>query len=358
MSIVKRPRIADYWAENVTLGNERIKSMLAKNRFLKIKHYFHISDRESELMKNENGFNFSQKVEPLQTYLRGKFMTHFKTTAEVSVDEALVKFKCRLGIIQYMPLKLAKRGIKIWMLCTPYLGYTLNFELYCGKSGSTPRTKNGLGYDVVMHLAKGLESKNHTCFDRFFSSVNILLDLYKVGIFACGTVMSNRKNLPPGMKILKLKEIIAISTLQCKDIPNLLSTTWLDMKQISIISTNAKNEICQAHRRKGAEKLLVQCSAVFAQYNRHTHWQITLGVDLADQRRKYFSVARKSSKWWWYIFSFLLDTALSNAFILMKATNSPPPKLKYQLYDFKLELNEELGKEGCRKRANSDFTPT
>ncbi|GBN19378.1 hypothetical protein AVEN_218365-1, partial [Araneus ventricosus] len=45
MSIVKMPRIADYWAKNVTLGNERIKSMLAKNRFLKIKHYFHISDR-------------------------------------------------------------------------------------------------------------------------------------------------------------------------------------------------------------------------------------------------------------------------------------------------------------------------
>ncbi|GBM96065.1 hypothetical protein AVEN_111456-1 [Araneus ventricosus] len=165
--------------------------------------------------------------------------------------------------------------------------------------------------------------------------------------------MKNRKNLPPGMKNLKLKEIHAISTFQCKDIPNLLCTTWLDKKQISIISNNARNGICQAHRRKGAEKLLVQCPAVFAQYNRHMG-----GVDLADQRRKYFSVARKSSKWWWYIISFLLDTAVSNAFILMKATNSPPPKRMYQLYDFKLELIEEFGREGCRKRVNSDFTPT
>ncbi|KAF8778424.1 PiggyBac transposable element-derived protein like [Argiope bruennichi] len=260
MSLVKMPRLTDYWAKTATLGNERVKSMMGKHMFLKIKYYFHIPDRESEVKKNESSFTFSQKVEPLQKYLQEKFTELFKRTAEVSIDEVLVKFKGRLGIIQYMPLKPEKRVIKLWRLCTSHFGYTLNFEMYCGKFGNTPRTKNGLGYEVVMHLTKG---------------------------------------------------------------------------------------------RKGAEKLSVQCPVVFVQYNRHMG-----GVDLADQCRKYFSVVRKSSKWWWYIFSFLLDTAVNNAFILMKATNSPPTKRIYHLYDFKLELIEELGKEGCRKRAHSDFNRT
>ncbi|KAF8796377.1 hypothetical protein HNY73_000758 [Argiope bruennichi] len=149
--------------------------------------------------------------------------------------------------------------------------------MYSGKSDNTPRTKNGLGYDWVMHLTKGLESSNHTIyFDRFFLSVNLLLDLHKIGIFACGTVMP-------------------------------------------------------MYRGKGAEKLSVQCPVVFAQYKRNMG-----SMDLANQRRKYFSVGRKSLKRW-YIFSFLLDTAVNNDFILMKATNSQTKRI-YQLYDFKLEL--------------------
>lgn len=120
-----------------------------------------------------------------------------------------------------------------------------------------------------------------------------------------------------------------------------------------MLSTSVKNEICEVRRRKGSEKNLVQCPSAFAEYNKHMG-----GVDLADQRRKYFSVSRKSSKWWWYLFSFLLDTAVSNAFILHKATNSPSTKRPNLFYDFKLEIIDELGKEGFRKRTNPEFSST
>lgn len=34
---------------------------------------------------------------------------------------------------QYMPLKLTKRGIKMWMRCDSQTGYTYDFNIYSGK---------------------------------------------------------------------------------------------------------------------------------------------------------------------------------------------------------------------------------
>lgn len=82
------------------------------------------------------------------------------------------------------------------------------------------------------------------------------------------------------------------------------------------------------------------------------------GVDLADQRRKYYTVARKSSKWWKYLFCFLLDTAVDNAFIIYSSTNRPSNKKTVSLYDFKLELIADIEKSYLiKKRARPSFSP-
>ena len=40
------------------------------------------------------------------------------------------------------------------------------------------------------------------------------------------------------------------------------------------------------------------------------------GVDRADQLREYYSVSRSSYKWYRYIFWFLIDVSICNAFVL------------------------------------------
>jgi hypothetical protein len=112
-----------------------------------------------------------------------------------------VKFKGRLEIVQYMPLKPDKRGLKIWMMRTSHLGYTLtlNFDLYSGKMD---RSKKGLGYDVIFHLNKG----HDIYFDRFFSSVDLMIDLQKGGFGASGTVVLNRKKIATGNEKHPFKE--------------------------------------------------------------------------------------------------------------------------------------------------------
>lgn len=355
MSIVKMPRLTDYWSSNPILGNEMVKKIMTRDRFFKIKKYFHVSDRENEKNSAEEDYSYGQKLEPLTTLLKANFLKSFHPYKEVSIDEALLKFKGRLGIVQYMPLKPAKRGLKFWMLCTSNFGYTLNFELYCGKKDGMKRSENGLGHDVVIHMAKSLQNPGHEIyFDRFFTSIPLMLNLMKMGHYSCGTLMNNRKHLPLDITKSKLKEQSDSKVSQCKDQPNLLCTTWMDKKQIYMLSTNSENDSTKVKRRKGSEKTEVNCPLTFAKYNQHMG-----GVDLADQRRKYYTASRKSKKWWTYVLSFLLDTAVSNAYILQLVTNMPMPKKEKSLYDFKLELIEELGKEcSFRKRTSTAFTPT
>jgi hypothetical protein len=148
---------------------------------------------------------------------------------------------------------------------------------------------------------------------------------------------AERKKIPKEMKCIKLLNSYECKSLQCVEIPNMLCTTWLDKKQIYVLSTNSKDEVCKVSRRKGSEKLLVTCPSSIAKYNKYMG-----GVDLADQRRKYFTLSRKSRKWWMYFFTFLFDTSINNAYIIYLTTNYPHPKQKMQLYDFKLAIIEEL----------------
>lgn len=353
MSINHVPRISDYWSEDPSLGNERIKRLMTRNRFVKIKHYFHVSDRDSEKSKEHEDFSYTQKLEPFMSDLKKKFTNHFEPSQRLSVDEALIKFKGRLGIVQYMPLKPDKRGIKVWMLCTSQLGYTLNFDVYSGRNSKVKRSGKGLGYDVVLHLTECLnKTGHHLYFDRFFTSVGLMIDLHKKGLESCGTVMPNRVKMPAGIKNLKLKESYESKAYQCTKQKNLLCTAWLDKRQILMLSTNAKNEVCKVNRRKGAEKLAVPSPVCFANYNKNMG-----GVDLADQRRKYYTMSRKSSKWWKYLFSFLFDTAINNAYIIYLTSNYPRPKQTPQLYDFKLKIIGQLATETISSRKRVIASP-
>ena len=74
------------------------------------------------------------------------------------------------------------------------------------------------------------------------------------------------------------------------------------------------------------------------------------GVDRGDQLRGYYSCRTKCRQFYRYIFYFLLDVAITNAFILQKGycVNAPFSCIK----EFRLKLASELVGDYCsRKRA-------
>ena len=59
-----------------------------------------------------------------------------------------------------------------------------------------------LGARVVKDLTKPLRGKfHHVYFDNFFTSVKLLEDLEKDGLYACGTARSNRVGFPQLNKV-------------------------------------------------------------------------------------------------------------------------------------------------------------
>ena len=89
-----------------------------------------------------------------------------------------------------MTKKPVKRGTKVWVLGDSETGYFSKFDVYCGK-GTSP--EKSLGARVVKTLTEPLKGKfHHVYFDNFFTSAELLMDLEKDGVYACGTARKDR----------------------------------------------------------------------------------------------------------------------------------------------------------------------
>ena len=80
---------------------------------------------------------------------------------------------------------------------------SINSKVYTGKEGSG---KKHLGQRVVKDLTQHLKGKHHHVFvDNFFTSEELLRDLAKDDVYACGTARKDRTGFPPALKTAKLK---------------------------------------------------------------------------------------------------------------------------------------------------------
>lgn len=110
------------------------------------------------------------------------FSNEYRPSKFVSIDEAMVKYKGRLGFKQYMPMKPVKRGIKVWVRADPTNGFICAIQVYTGKEGH--QSEHGLGHRVVSDLLRDLHGKNYHIFcDNFFTSVKVAEDLLRNNLY-------------------------------------------------------------------------------------------------------------------------------------------------------------------------------
>ena len=98
-------------------------------------------------------------------------------------------------------------------------------------------------------------------------------------------------------------------------------------------------------RQKDGTRISVPCPESIIIYNRYMG-----GVDRGDQLRGYYNCKVKSRKFYKYIFYFLFDVSITNAFILYKNFRSSPAF--NTIKKFRLQLARELiGEYTTRRRA-------
>ena len=125
----------------------------------------------------------------------------------------------------------------MWVRADSVTGYISRFQVYIGKEKSSEK---GLGSRVVTKLTANLHHRNHHVYcDNFFSSFQLLSDLFSDGIYACGTIKSNRKEFPPALTPdLKtgLPNRGDCITVQSNKLQNLTVSVWQDTRPVTVNS--------------------------------------------------------------------------------------------------------------------------
>ena len=350
MGILPVPNLDMYWYKDKLFHASQLEEKFSRNRYEAIQRNLHVADTTQNPPRGQPGHDKLAHVRPVLEIVKHNSFQEYKPHMEVSIDEAMIGFSGRLGFKQYVPLKPTKRGIKVWVRADPHNGYLSDFQVYTGRTANNPETN--LGGRVVTDLISPLYGLGHHVYcDSFFTSPDLFLQLWNNGTYACGTVRANRKGLPRGIDRIKLKEQ---GQFVVKQKNNMRITVWRDKKNISILSTNSHGEPDKVNRKqKDGTIKEVPCPLAVKNYNMFMN-----GVDHADQLRSTYNISRKCLKWWKYLFNFLVDISIVNAYLLMResanhqlVTKNNRPRQMTQL-EFRMKLAHQLlgNFHGKRKR--------
>lgn len=345
MGIHRLPSVRDYWSNDWVLGVPALTHCMTLCRFELILRYLHLNDNANQKPRGEPGYDKLFKVRPFIDAIRANFLNGYLPGENQAIDEAMIKFKGRTSLKQYMPKKPIKRGIKMWCRADSKSGYLSDFDIYVGRSAEG--AEKNLGYSVVTRLCRLIYGKWHTVyFDNFFTSLSLIEELFSNKVISCGTVRSGRRGFPKEMfdkaKIKKLNrgEFLAQSKGPIK------LYTWQDNKPVQVAATIpvvAADEVKKVKRRKkDGDQQDVTCPYLITMYNKHMG-----GVDKNDQLCSYYSIPSRSKKWWPRIFFALVDRCIVNSYILECES---PNHTKRHLKQFQIELVKLLiGNKTSRK---------
>ena len=124
-----------------------------------------------------------------------RFVALYHPSRECAIDEAMVPYKGRSTLKQYIPKKPKCKGLKVWMRADSNTGYVSQYQVYVGRETSAERAR------VIKDLSRSLVHKHYDLFcDNFFTSVGLFCELHKEGVYATGTLRADRRGFPSDLK--------------------------------------------------------------------------------------------------------------------------------------------------------------
>lgn len=305
-----RPMIEHYWSSNPTLGCSLVRNTMPRDRFRRIKKYFHVCNNR-ELDQNDK---FS-KVTPFNNMLNERFMQFGIFTHNLSIDEQMIAYYGRHSCKMFIKSKPIRFGFKYWDLCSAE-GYLYCFFPYAGASAEKD-VEYGLGASVVCKLlSKVIHPNEHSvAFDNFFTSYKLMCKLSSLGYFSTGTVRENRTSnaLLSDVKTMKKKNRgemdYAFDTNN-----NILMVRWNDNSVVTVASNHEgilpMHNVKRFDRKKG-KMVTVEMPQALAAYNSRMG-----GVDLFDNAMNNYRIAIRGKKWYWPLVTNGIDAAMVNAWKL------------------------------------------
>jgi DNA excision repair protein ERCC-6 len=220
-----------YWDTKEDCNTEFIRQSMARDRFMEIKKFLHVSDN----LNLSPGDKFA-KVAPLANMLRDKFLQFASTSQELSIDEAMIAYFGRHGCKQFVRGKPIRFGYKVWCINT-VTGYLISFDFYQGKCEAVPLVAPlGLGGSVINALVDRLPGRGYHIFcDRFFTSISLIEAMAAKNIAVTGTVKKNRIGDCPLTDMKKSPR----GSFDYRSSDGVLVITWRDNATVIMASSGA-----------------------------------------------------------------------------------------------------------------------
>ena len=283
MGVVRKPTISMYWSTDPLLNTPVFGAVMTRNRFLLLLKFLHFNNNQDAPNRDDDDRDRLFKLRPLLDHLFEKFQTAYTPTESVVVDESLLLWKGRLVFKQYIPLKRARFGIKIFCLCESS-GYLYRFRVYTGREDPAHNITNQLPGEVhqfsvtekvVLHLMLPLLDQGYKLYmDNWYSSIRLYLYLRHRQTNACGTIRQNRCPVPVRNSAPAQNQVSAFST------ENVVCFKYKDKRNVNIITTmHSETSVPVPPRgRPGMEPNRAQKPEAIVAYNKNMG-----AVDQLDQ---------------------------------------------------------------------------
>ncbi|KAM3875240.1 piggyBac transposable element-derived protein 4-like [Diretmus argenteus] len=348
MSLVSLPSFTDYWRTSHIMAVPFPASVMLRDRFRAIMWNIHLSDPEEDIGNAaQKGTPQHDKLfclRPLYDDIRDACKAHYHPRRALSVDERMVATKAKTGMTQFMKDKPTRWGIKLFVLADAENGYTIDFNIYHGKS-HRPTTGFGLSYDAVMDLVKPayLGTGYHVYVDNFYTSPKLFLDLASLKFGACGTYRENREGVPRDRANALTKKSVRGSIRWIRE-GSLVFVKWMDTREVSVCSTihpavTVGDTVERRVRGEDGSWRMdkIPCPTPILAYNKNMG-----GVDLSDQLLQYYTTHRRSDRWYRTMFFHFVDIATTNAYIMHRDITDTHQAQHKSHKDFQAELVSQL----------------
>lgn len=325
------PRKRMYWEKSTDVYNDLVANAMRRNRFDEILKYLHFCDN-TDLNPNDK----LSKVRPLIDIMNEKFIQYAPVGSAMSIDESMIPYFGRHSCKMYMIGKPIRFGFKAWVLATPN-GYFTHFDIYQGKNGivEVGYEQYGLGEQVVMKNADVLRTnfpdlKFSLFFDNFFTTKSLVNNLSEYGYGGTGTLRANRLNScqvlenPTQMK----KKERGFYDFAADVNNNVNAIRWNDNNVVTILSNQFGIEplkTVERYSRIKRQRINVPQPNAIQMYNKYMG-----GVDLGDNGISNYRIGIRGKKWYTPIFFWILDVAITNAWILSRSFGCSLPQLDFR----------------------------
>ncbi|KFM59699.1 PiggyBac transposable element-derived protein 4, partial [Stegodyphus mimosarum] len=156
--IITKPTVRMYWSKRKLIETPSFSNIMSSRRFDLIMQFIHFDRNEST--DSSHPQPKLKKIWTVLKYLQKKFSEVYTPEQDICIDESLLLYKGRLSWTQYLPLKRARFGIKMFMLCESHSGYVWSIIIYEGKGTDISEENKECSFSTQLWKKKGNKKSN------------------------------------------------------------------------------------------------------------------------------------------------------------------------------------------------------